>query len=265
MTEHSKEKLERVIKKIQLLLNRAEHAVEESDNASEVDHEAQSALELARKLMLQYSLEMEDVETVGSSGVGTADGIVIELGTKQTAKWALSLAIVVADYFDSQVLYIEPTYWTGGKLMFFGVKLNANMAAYAFKSVFNQVKELSRKYKVDRRLYDLDPIARTHYKTFNTYRTAAKREYREGLVYGFALRLTEMKTEETESAQGEQIAALAVRYEEVAKDWLAEQSMDVRERKSRRSTTYTGGGHYLQGAHDSDNVQIRKGLGEKDV
>lgn len=276
MTEVDPKKLKKVIERVQLLFNRAEHAVKDADNSGEVDHEAQAALELARKLMLQYGLEMEDVEVAGtatSSQGPEADGVVIDLKTKQTAKWALSLAVVVADYMDASVTYFEPSYWSGGRMLFYGVKLNARMAAFAFQSVFNQVKELSRKYQVSRSEYDgegrglmrslMSGVARQNYNTFDAYRNAAKREYREGLVFGFAKRLGELKEHEQASDEGEQITALAVRYEGIAKAWFRNQGFeDPTERKPRHRNKHTGVKHYQDGERDSEHVQIKKGLGE---
>jgi len=278
MPEVDPDKLKKVIERVQLLFNRAENAVRNAEKPEDVDHEAQAALELARRLMLQYGLEMEDVEVVGAPGAAQgpeADGVVIDMKTKQTAKWALSLAIVVADYMDASVTYIEPTYWTGGRLMFYGVKLNASMAAYAFQSVFNQIRELSRKYHVDRAEWEnpdrqrglmrqlMSSLGRYYYKTFESYRNAAKREYREGLVFGFAKRLKELKEQEEASEQGEQITALAVRYEGIAKAWLRSKGFeDPEEKKPRPRAKHTGVKHYQDGERDSEHVQIRKGLGK---
>lgn len=273
-------RLKKVIERVQLLFNRAENAVKNAEKPEDVDHEAQAALELARQLMLRYGLEMEDVEVVGAPGAAQgpeADGILIDMKTKRTAKWALSLAVVVADYMDASVTYIEPSYWGGGKLLFFGVKLNASMAAYAFQSVFNQIKELSRKYIVSRSDYEhgrgggggtglmrqlMGRLAQHNYKTWEAYRNAAKREYREGLVFGLARRLKELKEYEAASAEADEITALAVRYEGIAKAWLKSQGLDPEEKKPGERKKHTGDKHYLKGEQDSKEVQIRKGLGE---
>jgi len=279
MTEVDSKKLKKVIERVQKLFNRAEHAVQDADTPEKVDHEAQAALELARKLMLQYNIEMEDVEVVGAVKPGQgpeADGVVIDMKTQRTVKWALSLAIVVADYMDASVVYFEPDYWSGGRMLFHGVKLNAHMAAFAFQSVFNQVTELSRKYRVSREDYDgggrsqglmrslMSSLAQHNYSTFDAYRNAAKREYREGLVHGFARRLKELKEQEQTSGESEQITALAVRYEGIAKAWLHDQGFgDGGEKKPRPRSKHTGVKHYQDGERDSEHVQIRKGLGEK--
>jgi len=277
MTGVDPQKLKKVIERVQLLFNRAENAVKNADNPEDVDHEAQSALELARKLMLQYGIEMEDVEVVGAPGSSqgpAADGVVIDMKTKQTAKWALSLAIVVADYMDASVIYLEPSYWSGGRLLFHGVKLNASMAAFGFQSVFNQIKELSRKYEVNRSGYEgggsggglmrqlMGRLAQENYGSWDSYRNAAKREYREGLVFGFAKRLRELKEEEQSSTEGEQIGALALRYEGIAKAWLSDQGFETEERKPRAKKKHTGVEHYLAGERDAEQVQIRKGIKE---
>lgn len=272
-------KLKKVIERVQLLFNRAENAVKDAEKPEDVDHEAQAALELARKLMLQYGLEMEDVEVVGAPGAAQgpeADGVLIDMKTQRTAKWALSLAVVVADYMDASVSYIEPSTWSGGRLLFYGVKLNASMAAYAFQSVFNQIRDLSRKYHVDRAEWEnprrgggglmrqlMGRLAAPQYTTFDAYRVAAKREYREGLVFGFAKRLKELKEQEQASEQGEQITALSVRYEGIARAWLSKHGFsEPEEKKPGQRRKHTGEKHYLDGERDSDKVQIRKGLGE---
>ena len=277
MTEIDSKKMKKVIERIKLLFVRSEYAVQDAKNPNEVDHEAQAALELARKLMLQYGLGMEDVEVEGASklsGGPEAGGSVVEMQSRQaTSKWILSLAIVVADYMDASVLYIEPSLSAGGKLFFYGVELNAKMAAYAFQSVFNQVKVLSRKYKVNRREYEgaemcgglmrnlMGSIARHTYSTFDAYRNAAKREYREGLISGFAMKLQELKRQEQFTKQGEQITALAIRHKGVAKDWLQNQGFEPpREKKLRSANKHTGFEHYGKGQRDAKNVQVRKGI-----
>lgn len=259
-------KRKKIIERIQLLFNRAATKVENSSNPDEVDHEAQSALEMARRLMLQYNLEMIDIETLGAvqgAKTGPDNGeSTVEFKTKQTAKWTLSLAVVISDYFECKVMYMNPTTWSGGKLVYYGVKLNANLAAYAFQSVFNQIRTLSKKYKVKRETWECSPLGQYYYNTFESYRNAAKREYQEGLIWGFAKRLKELKEEEKISENGEKIVALALRYDEIAKDYLAKQDYHTKERQCRKHRKHTGGKYYADGETDSNQVQLRQGLGK---
>lgn len=274
------EKRQKVIERIQLLFNRAESKVENSNNPDEVDHEAQAALEMARKLMIQYGLEMEDIETAehgrpAAAGM-PADSYVVEFKAKRTAKWALMLAVTVADYMNAKVFYSEGGSWQGASLVFYGVKLNAEVAAHAFQSLLNQIRTLSRKHKVTRgewensrrhaglfrRLMETQGVKINEYSSFETYRAAAKREYREGLVIGFGRYLKELKEREAASAEGSRITALAIQYEGIAASWLEQQGIETRERKGRkdRGSNMVNPRHLDEGVQDGKNLRLHKGL-----
>ena len=92
------DKRKRIIEKIQLLFNRAERSVTDATDVESVDHEAQLALETARKLMLTYGLEAHDVETVsvGKAVEGMGGGYVVNLGISKTSEWVKTLAVTEA-------------------------------------------------------------------------------------------------------------------------------------------------------------------------
>lgn len=256
------DKRKKVIERIQLLFNRASNAIEDEADPTKVDHEAQSALELARKLMLQYGLEEEDIETLGAPGKPGSDdagGILVSMATRPD-DWALSLAVVVADYLGSRVTYIPPTgAWMGSNFLFYGAKLNAETAAYGFEAVFNQITTLSRNYKVTEYMWKSSPIAMMNFSTFRAYSAAAKREYREGLVVGFARRLKEIQEAEAKTPEADRITALVVRHDDLAVRWAEAQGLHPEE-KTPGKKKYTGGMHHTMGERDSENVQLRKGL-----
>jgi|GEM_PF-5730410 len=256
------DKRAKVIKRIQLLFNRASNAIQDEEDTTKVDHEAQAALEMARRLMLQYGLEEEDIGVLGGSQTSTGDagGVLVSLATRPD-NWALSLAIVVADYLEAGVTYLPPSgAWMGSNFLFYGPKLCAESAAYGFEAVFNQIMVLSRNYKVTEWQWQSSVIAKYNFSTFSAYSAAARREYREGLVLGFARRLKELREAEAASPESAKVTALALRSEELAKRWLDEQDLHPKEKEPGKQKKYTGGGHHLKGEQDSENVQLRKGL-----
>ena len=105
---------------------------------------------------------------------------------------------------------------------------------------------MSRNYKVTEWQWQGSIIAKANFSTFSAYSAAAKREYREGLVTGFARRLKEIKEAEDRAPEAEKITALAVRHEDLAKRWAEEQGLHPKE-KTPGKKKYTGGQHHTMG------------------
>ena len=253
------EKRKKVIDKIQKLFNRAERSVVDADDAESVDHEAQLALETARRLMLQYGLEAHDVETVsvGDAGTADADGVTVQLSITNPGPWVKSLAVTIADYFCVKVVYTRSPNdaFHQAAFIYYGITIGAHSAAYAFESCFNQIRTLSRRYKVKRELWEWHPF-QFKFRTWERYRDLAKEEYRKGIVAGFYQNLMRIKKSESPAE-----TALSVCYDKVADDFIKDKVTIVKEETPRTEAAYTAGGHYGKGYNDADKVSIVQGIG----
>jgi len=97
------DKKQRMIEKIRKLLNRAENPILNEDGA---DLEADSARELATRLMLQYDIEPLELEGVTVGQGENTDATIIVLAIKRPDNWLLSLGVVLADHFLVKVVYL---------------------------------------------------------------------------------------------------------------------------------------------------------------
>ncbi len=245
MTENEKAK---VIEKIQGLFALAEN------NPSE--EEAQSALATARRLLLKYNLTEDEVDTVESDSKGGSN--VVTLKTTRIHDWIEQLGHLVCEYFDAKFFLRRgsPKFKMPSSFTFYGMKINANSAVYVFESLFNQVQKLAKKYKP--RKYDFDQ--QSYYTNFAIYSVQARREYREGLVSGFRAKIHEIKQNEEQEFGKQKITALVVRHEEVAKNWLAENDIKIKNESSVSQSFGTNTGSYFKGKIDSKNLSIAKGI-----
>ena len=249
-----------LVEKIRLLFNRAECAVQDADDPESVDHEAQLALETARRLMLQYGIEESELEgskvRQGSSLSG--DAITVELSMRKPAPWVFSLAFVVADYFSCRVLYIPPAKYANGLLIFCGVTIASESSAYAFDSVLNQIRVLSRKYKVARLAWEKSYTMQLRFRTFEDYRTRAKTEYCMGIVVGLSKRLEELRKQEDAIPEGK-ATSIVLSYSTVA-DEIASRINPEHAEMPKKEQKWTGDSHLKAGLKDSEDVHITKGL-----
>lgn len=249
-----------LVEKIRLLFNRAECAVQDADDPESVDHEAQLALETARRLMLQYGIEESELEgsTVRKGSSLSGDAVTVELSMRKPAPWIFSLAFVVAEYFSCRVLYIAPTKFANGLLIFCGVTVATEAAAYAFDSVLNQIRVLSRKYKVARLVWEKSYVMQLRFRTFEHYRIRAKTEYCMGIVVGLSKRLEEIKKQES-AVPEEKTTALVISYSTVA-DEIASRINPEHVEMPKHEQKWTGDDHLKAGVRDSSNVHVTKGL-----
>jgi len=241
----------KVIEKIHGLFSLAEN------NPSE--EEAQSALELARRLLLKYNLREDEIDTVES--VNSSDGghNIVELKISRVHDWMKNLFAVISTYFDVK-LYVV----TGNarlkiktKYVFYGVKTNAESAAYAFESLFNQIQKLAKKYKPSKDAFE----KQSYYSDYSIFSVQARFEYREGLVSGFYSRIHEIKKKEKEEFGKNKITSLAIRHDKIANDWLSNNNIKLTTKKAKYSTSHgTNTDARDRGYNDSDNLHISKGL-----
>lgn len=235
MTDH--EKILDKIRKLKALAN-------PDQNTSE--NEIASALEIARKLMLEHGIN-EAETTVQIQDEELGNGVDTVLDTKNRQVWISILAKAIDTYFECKHFLR-----TGGKrnisFCFYGPKEQAEIASYCFNSVYNQVWNLSNAYK---------PSGVVFYSP-RDFSRIAKREYREGLSNGLLVRCRAIKEEEQRSANASKITALAVRSEEVADNWLAKHvgKLSNMPFNSKRSTL--GGRDYANGMRDSERLTLAK-------
>ncbi len=235
MTEH--EKILDKIRKLKALAN-------PDQNTS--DNEIASALEIARKLMLEHGIN-ESETTINIPNEELGGGTCFDLGTKNKQAWWISLAGAVGEYLDCK-FFLRQSRINGISLVFYGPKDQAESAAYIFESVYKQVWNLSTAYKPSSCLFYGD----------RGYSKVAHREYREGLSNGLYERCKRIKEEEQRSAQASQITALAIRSEDIADNWLSKNIGKLKNANYRPNRTATGDQHYAKGFKDSDNLELNK-------
>lgn len=257
-----------LIEKIRLLFNRAERAVIDADDPASVDHEAQLALETARRLMLQHGIEESELEgsTVRKGGPSEGGATTVELVMLKPAQWVLTLAVVIAGYFECKALYIPaagsrlPWRRKKGVIIFCGVAVATEASAYAFESVLNQIRVLSKKYKVSDYVWNVSEVMQRRFRTWEEYRTKAKSEYCYGIVVGLHKRLEELKEQEAASPASASTTALAISYSTVADEMVKAVEPELTEEKPPERK-WTGTEHVQAGVRDSKNVHVTRGLG----
>lgn len=250
-----------LVEKIRLLFNRAERAVLDADDPTSVDHEAQLALETARRLMLQHGIEESELEGATVKKGTTAEGgaMVVALSMRKPAAWVFSLACTVGEYFSTKSLYVPPSGPKPGEVIFCGVKIASETAAYAFHSVLNQIRVLSRKYKVPRGPWEKNRFLQLAFSTFENYSLTAKSEYCLGIVLGLSKRLEELKKQEAQNAEDQKITALAISYSTVADEVALRINPEIEE-LPKQDQKRTGMGHIMNGVRDSKDVHVTQGL-----
>lgn len=114
-------------------------------NDNPTDHEGQSAMLLAQKLLATHNLTMEDVELL-EDGSDASKEVVEMDGTEWTrlAWWQKALASTIADNFRCHCVM-----HTGGgkrKVVFIGVKSDAEVATEVYKYALADIKYQSKKF-----------------------------------------------------------------------------------------------------------------------
>lgn len=130
---------EKVLEKIKKLFELA------NNNPSE--EEARSAALKAQELMAQYDVELEEIENTDLNKTEEIDTVKVEVPAK---KWKYALAHTVADNFKCK-------FYLNGKsrIVFFGHKTDAHIAAETFKFLFNMGNRLANKlYREARDRYE---------------------------------------------------------------------------------------------------------------
>lgn len=112
---------EKIIQTIRKLLELSKN------NPSE--EEAKSAALKAQELLAKYHLDMREVESIDIDTVDSIDEVRVNLPAK---KWKYRLANIVANNFRCKHFYLGK-----GILVFYGHKIDADVAAETYKYLFN--------------------------------------------------------------------------------------------------------------------------------
>lgn len=216
---------EKIIARVRALYRLAEN------NPSE--KEAQSALSRARKILQEYNLT--EVSLFDNFEENCRLGGFSEVTEEKSfrEKWKKLLALVIQRYYDVGS-YFRTTRQgrrtIGLKVVFYGIKANVRVAAIAYASILRQIEDLARVYSGVGRI--------------------AKAEYRIGLIDGFDLHLTKIKSEEPVSC-----TVLAIRATDVADAWLADSNEKPKTIKFNAGRyRNTNNIHYLNGIFDSKRL-----------
>ena len=211
-------------------------ALAENNNSEE---EAQAALEMARKLLQDHGLSMMDLK-VEDQKESLAGEVEVELeGKKILFVWMLTLADVVASYFD-----VGFCYWNskaGHTIWFYGNRANCQAASVAYPSLVKQIETLSKKYRHPR------------YAELRDLRVTLKlrESYKLGLIKGFAERLVTLKDQDEEQVK---TTALAVYNKDLQEEWLNQTDMEIETVSRPRKTVNDQA--YKDGQRDSDKLSL---------
>lgn len=150
----SDEQLDAVMKKLHKLF-----AMKEGNGCTE--EEAKSAAALAQRILLQYGLTQEEVEVAAE--LGKAEKEQQQQPTEQDLgwrcqHWILQLAMVVAKHFRCRVVmtrrkapsWMEEEQKAYANTRFFGMPVDAKVAAATFWLLHDAAEELGKKYTNDR-------------------------------------------------------------------------------------------------------------------
>lgn len=249
--ERKTDEQKKIIEKIHGLFSLAEN--------NPCEKEAQSALELARRLLIKYNLREDEIDTVKNINDSDGGSNTVELKTSRVHNWMKRLFAIVSNYFDVKVFSLQGDirYKIKTKYIFYGVKINAESAAYAFESLFNQIQKLAKKYKPSRNDFE----KQSYYSDYSIFSVQARIEYREGLIFGFYSKIRKIKDKEEKEFGKNKITSLAIRYDKVADDWLEDNNIQLITKKSKCSMSHgTNTDAAIHGYEDSNNLHIGKGL-----
>lgn len=136
-----KDEVENIILKIQKLLKLAE-----SNN----EHEAQSAVVMARKLMAKHKLTMEDIDVESEE--------VTEDSTEwMRSPWKRTLATVLADHFRCKT-YINHKR-SSYRVKFIGLEEDVKIICLIYRQVINMIEKTSRQKGLDKKSYAIGFIS----------------------------------------------------------------------------------------------------------
>jgi hypothetical protein len=244
MTENDKEKILDKIRKIFALAE---------NNPSE--QEAQSAIERGRALLVKYGLDMSEVDTDGEDDPFDTGHEVIEFEGKKLASWKDELLLVMADYFECKV-YTSSRKRSRNRATFYGIAVNVQAAKNAYISIVNQIDALSKKYKITKENWHNSPNS-WNFNSLKGFARTAKLEYKRGIISGLRSRFATIRRQERQLHGESKVTALAVRYEDAAKEHL-DKVLKVKlfSSGSSRGNSYGTGDRRHRGAGVRDSARV---------
>lgn len=228
------------------------------------DTEAEQAMANAQRMMRKYNLEqaevMQEMKNEGNLTAGVRVVCFRSLSKPMKApvvyEWFKDLAGVVSDFFESLF------YWTWGPnchgkiFVFYGIKQNAEIAAYAFEAVFNRICHKSLSFK---------PITKDEFTkgaqrnvTYASYSRSARTHYRNGLVDGLREAVETTKLEQAMAKNQERALQLYEHSKAVGKELLASNGIKISEAKKARASKNWDQKAYDQGKVDSKDLNLNQ-------
>jgi len=117
-------------------------------SGTDYKHEAETALLLAQKLLAEYGLSMADIEAQQDKEKPEVVHIVVDM-TKVHVDWREQLASVIAENFRCECYYSKTH--SGVKIMFIGLKNDANIAKAAYIRAFDAINVCVKRYLAQRK------------------------------------------------------------------------------------------------------------------
>lgn len=225
--------------------------------------EAESAANMATRLMEQYEIGMADLRT----GKRTGDSLIeesVQAAKRRLGDWEGTLAVYISRTFDCQVVAgSSPTTPLGAHLSFLGYEADVQLSLYFFKYLRRVVGRNSSKVleKEKKKFKELFPHA--HGRKAHSYGEAEARSYAFGMVSTLKdrLDLIYQKKEEMHQQAGTTDIVLAKKsaVEEFFKQKYPHTSKTFGNKRMGSSKAYR------QGASDGQKVQLNRPVGGSDT
>lgn len=217
--------MNKIIQRIKKLL-----ALGNSDN----ENEAEQALAMARKLMMEHAISLSDVESVTDTveSIGGheffIDGLKLRtkpvFGDTRTAHWKRDLVHTIADYLDIQSSWRQHT----PRVTLYGTEADAEIAAYLWEVAAQQIVAATKRWR-------RSGGPRSGY-TANDFKRSA--------VWGLASKLRDLKRAETATgATAAQGNALMLRKKSAVTEWVKQNVTFSKARADRGSYSSNADGY----------------------
>jgi hypothetical protein len=218
------------------ILKRIERLLAMSKDASS-PNEAAIAARRAEALMREHNLNEADVILKEMTDDDIVD-IESSTGYSTIPHWMMRLTVPVAKLMDCEVrAYV---YNREKRVTYLGQKEDAQVAAWIFEYLVDQVKRLSKKYRAEQR------------KKFGAGHGTNMGDYREGVVISILATIAEMIAEkETQLKEHTTGTALVVRKKD-----LIEQKFGETKYGNNKGRSMSDADAYHRGREDGNNVRI---------
>lgn len=225
--------------------------------------EAELALSMARKLLIQYQIDEMELKEKGSSKqqFDSMEAGCVEIRPPQSRlhKWITTMCSAVCVFFDVKYYFYKGNTFNKipPRFIFYGVKTNCEIAAFAFNSIYQQITHLGKKYKVSKEDFSMQG----YYSDFSIFSVQAKMEYREGLASGLHKRANEEKNEESDNSK---VTALAIRSQDIADEWIKSKRLNLVSVKKDSHRYGTNTNSWRDGVRDASKIDVHgRGLNSR--